>query len=99
MTKAEFLTIRKDLQHQLYDCGMPVDIKIDYESAGQYGIGCFYDENDNKWKMYVNGERGEHGIWYESENEEEVFDELYTYISLELKYHNVDAVTVDRKMT
>lgn len=88
MTRAEFSTIQKDLQHQLYDCGMPVDIEIDYESTAEFDIGCFYDENDNKWKMYVNGERGRHDIWYESEDEEEIFDKLYSYILSEIKWHS-----------
>lgn len=100
MTRAEFLTIQKDLQHQLNVCATQIHISIDYESYADYTVGCFYDENDKKWKMYHTGERGLHGIWLESENEEEVFDKLYSYISYELKnYYNVDAVTLDRKVT
>lgn len=80
MTKAEFSAIMPDLQHELYDCGALYPIGIGYESYAEFAIGCFYDESDRKWKMFVNGERGMHSIWLESESEEVVFDELYSYI-------------------
>lgn len=86
MTRAEFLAIQKDLQNQLYDCGSHSSIEVGFDSTVEYAIGCFYDENDNKWKMYVNRDRGWHSIWFESENEEKVFDKLYSYILSRIKY-------------
>lgn len=80
MKREEFLKIRKELQKNFY-----WHICVDYEAFADFCIGCFYDEKEEKWKVYINYERGLHRILLITENEEEAFDELLSTINWEIE--------------
>ena len=51
----------------------------------EFTMGCYYDLDDHKWKVYANEERGQFVIYLETESEEEAFDELKAMVSFEQK--------------
>ena len=80
MNREEFLKIKDELQNKLF-----CSICVDYESFADFSIGCFYDEKEEKWKVYFHYERGLHRILLVTENEEEAFDELLSTIYREIE--------------
>lgn len=81
MRKHEFLFITKELQSQLGRWQLYVGEEI----FADFSMGCFYDVNVDKWKVYVNNERGRHRIRLVTENEEEAFDELLSIANFEIE--------------
>lgn len=81
MNKNDFIDIKDELQHKL---GI-WNLEINEEILADYTIGCFYDEDDNKWKVYVNNERGRHRIRLITEKEEEAFNELLSIVNFEIE--------------
>lgn len=62
-----------------------VGISLDYLSEGDFVIGYGFDDKENKWKVYQNGERGmSMGGHYLFESEEEALEKLYRIV---LQYH------------
>lgn len=62
-----------------------VRISLDYISKGDFVIGYGFDDKENKWKVYQNGERGmSMGADYLFESEEEALEKLYRIV---LQYH------------
>ena len=80
MKREEFLKIKDELQKKLY-----LDLCVGFETFADFCIGCFYDEKEGKWKVYINYERGRHDILLVTENEEKAFDELLSTIKWEIK--------------
>ena len=77
MNKKEFLCKAETLKHKL---GV-WQLETEQEDFSDFVRGCFYDEEEGKWKVYDNGERGMRIIWLETESEEEAFDELLELIN------------------
>ena len=80
MKREEFLKIQDELQKKLYWV-----ICVDCEAFADFCIGCFYDEKEEKWKVYINYERGRRDILLVTENEEEAFDELLSTINWKIE--------------
>ena len=59
-------------------------LETDNEIFADFTIGCFYDVCENKWKVYVNNERGRHRIRLITESEGEAFDELLSIVNFEI---------------
>lgn len=76
MKREDFLKIQDELQKKLFWI-----ICVDSELFTDFCIGCFYDEKEEKWKVYVNYERGYHCIHLITESEEEAFDRLLSIIN------------------
>lgn len=79
MTRTEFLN-KTEHYHGSVGGG---DIVLDRLSVADFVIGCYYDENDKKWRVYENGERGLQNVALETTSEEEALDELYSMIEFE----------------
>ena len=76
MKREDFLKVKKGLQKNFH-----WDICVDYEAFADFCIGCFYDDKEEKWKVYINYERGYHCIQLITESEEEAFDRLLSIIN------------------
>ena len=81
MKKKDFLIIKKELQRKLGKW----KLEIEEEIFVDFSMGCFYDVGENKWKVYVNNERGRHRIRLITENEEEAFNELFSIANFEIE--------------
>lgn len=81
MTKQEFLT--KIGQEQL-DLGS-MEIETEYLTNSPYVLGCYYDENMRKWRIYETFERGGHSIIREYDNENQAFDDFDYYVHKEVE--------------
>lgn len=81
MNKKELLKIEDELQCKLGKW----KLEIDNEILTDFTIGCFFDVGENKWKVYVNNERGRHRIRLTTENEEEAFNELLSIVNFEIE--------------
>lgn len=81
MTKKEFEQKQVDLQNRVGQW----QIVINKEVLSDFVLGCFYDEINHFWKVYVNNERGRHRIRLETEDECKAFDELFSIISYEIE--------------
>lgn len=81
MTKKEFEQKQVDLQNRVGQW----QIVINKEVLSDFIMGCFYDEINHFWKVYVNNERGRHRIRLETEDEGKAFDELFSIISYEIE--------------
>ena len=72
-----------------------VGISLDYLSEGDFVIGYGFDEKENKWKVYQNGERRMGmGPDYLFESEEEALEKLYRIV---LRYHEYDERDKERR--
>lgn len=80
MTKKEFLDVVDELQKKIGHWQLEVGTEI----FADYSMGCFYDENEKMWKVYVNNERGRHRIRLVTEEESEAFDELMSIVEFEI---------------
>lgn len=81
MNKKSFLIAKEELQCKLGKWRLEIDDEI----LADFTIGCFYDVSDNKWKVYVNDERGRHRIRVITESEEEAFNELFSIVNFEIE--------------
>lgn len=81
MKRNEFIKNQKDLQEKLGRWRLETENEV----FSDFTIGCFYDLIDNKWKIYVNNEKGRHRIRLMTDNEEEAFDELLTIVNFEIE--------------
>lgn len=81
MTENEFAEKLVDLKKQI---GI-MDIVIGRESLADFVLGCCYDEDIKKWKVYKNHERGWHSIRLVTESEEEAFDKLFSMVNSEIE--------------
>lgn len=81
MKRNEFIKNQKDLQEKLGRWRLETENEV----FSDFTIGCFYDLIDNKWKIYVNNEKGRHRIRLMTDNEEEAFDELLSIVNFEIE--------------
>lgn len=51
----------------------------------QFTIGCYFDSIKNKYIVYKNGERNNHTIYLETEDEDEAYNKLQSMILFEKK--------------
>ena len=75
MDKNEFIELLPNLQKRL---GQIEHIIID-SIGGPYSKGCYYDEEEKKWKVYECDER-KCRVRLETSNETEAFDKLYSMV-------------------
>lgn len=81
MKRNEFIKNQKELQEKLGRWRLETENEV----FSDFTIGCFYDLIDNKWKIYVNNEKGRHRIRLMTDNEEEAFDELLSIVNFEIE--------------
>ena len=81
MKRNEFIKNQKDIQEKLGRWRLETENEV----FSDFTIGCFYDLIDNKWKIYVNSEKGRHRIRLMTDNEEEAFDELLSIVNFEIE--------------
>ena len=81
MKKEEFVRNLKDLQNRIGRW----KIEVEEEIFVDFSIGCFYDVNESKWKVYVNNERGRHRIRLVTDSEEDAFDTLLSIVNFEIE--------------
>ena len=78
MKKEEFLRRKNELKEKLRDTYIIVDEGIGCSLA----MGCYFDHQVNKWKVFENGDRDTHYILLETSSEDEAFDRL-NYMMME----------------
>ena len=79
---------RKEFEDRLEELQEKVeiwDIVVGYEALADFRIGCFFDNDIGKWKVYENLERGRQCVYLETPNEEEAFDELFTLVNFRIE--------------
>ena len=81
MTKQEFLA---KMEQEHLDLGA-TKIVTDHLTESQYVLGCYYDENMRKWRMYRTYERGGYSIIDEFEDENKAFDVFYKIVQREAR--------------
>ncbi|SMC29602.1 hypothetical protein SAMN02745134_03957 [Clostridium acidisoli DSM 12555] len=80
MNREEFLKGIEEFQNKL---GM-WQIEIDKLCMGDFILGCYFDECEEKWKVYQNNERGRHWEMMSTTSEQEALEKLYSII----KFHS-----------
>ena len=83
MKKEEFLRRKNELKEKLRDTYIIVDEGIGCSLA----MGCYFDHQVNKWKVFENGDRDEHYILLETSSEDEAFDRLNYMMMEDIKWH------------
>ena len=83
MKKEEFLRRKNELKEKLRDTYIIVDEGIGCSLA----MGCYFDHQVNKWKVFENGDRDEHYILLETSSEDEAFDRLNYMMMENIKWH------------
>ncbi len=81
MTKQEFL---EKMEREQLDLG-EIEIETEYLTESAHILGCYYDENMHKWRIYRTYERGGHSIIREYDNENAAFDNFDYYVHREAK--------------
>lgn len=81
MNRNEFEKIQDELQKKI---GM-WKIVIGEESLADFVIGCFFDNTNNQWKVYINNEKGRHRIRLQTGVEGLAFDKLLSMINFEIE--------------
>ena len=83
MKKEEFLKRKNELKEKLRDTYIIVDEGIGCSLA----MGCYFDHQVNKWKVFENGDRDTHYILLETSSEDEAFDLLNYMMMEDIKWH------------
>ena len=83
MKKEEFLRRKNELKEKLRDTYIIVDEGIGCSLA----MGCYFDHQVNKWKVFENGDRDTHYILLETSSEDEAFDLLNYMMMEDIKWH------------
>ena len=78
MKKEEFLKIKEELKPELKD----IFVEVEERLSASYTIGCYYDQENRKWKVYRKTlpDRSnvcEFSLYLETDSEDEAFDGLY----------------------
>lgn len=81
MKKEEFIKKLEDLQSRIGQW----KIEVEKEIFVDFSMGCFYDVSENKWKVYINNERGRHRVRLVTDNEETAFDKLLSIVNFEIE--------------
>lgn len=76
MTKQEFMSEVDLLEKRLRWWRL----SFGQESFCEFCIGYFFDEEENKWKVFVHRDRSLHSIVLTTENEAEVYDKVLAII-------------------
>lgn len=84
MNKEEFLKKIKEFDGKL---GM-WQIELDKLCAGDFILGCYYDESEKTWRLYQNNERGRHWEMISTTSEQEAFEKFYSIIKFHAKTIN-----------
>lgn len=81
MNQREFMSKTKDLHSKLGRW----QLYVGEESFADFSMGCFYDDIEKRWKVYINYERGRHRIRLTTENEKEAFEELLSMVNFQIE--------------
>ena len=78
MKKEEFLKIKEELKPELKD----IFVEVEERLSASYTIGCYYDQEKRKWKVYRKTlpDRSnvcEFSLYLETDSEDKAFDGLY----------------------
>ena len=84
MKKEEFVKLQQELQSKLGRWQLDVEKELFID----FSMGCFYDEEQKKWKVYINNERGRHRIRLVTTDENEAFDEVLSMVKFEIENNN-----------
>ncbi len=79
MNKEEFMSMADSLRKEIGRW----QLVIGEEYFDDFSMGCFYDQEDGKWKVFINRERDWHYIRLSTESEEEAFGELLSMVNFE----------------
>ena len=92
MRKQEFLKKLDELKPQLQNV---VIAQVDQGRGFPYAIGCNWNEKDQQWNIYRNGDRDEHMIIFRTSDEDEAFD--YLMVEMQLEIHQKDLEVKKRR--
>ncbi len=84
MKKDEFLKRVQGLKEHLGGW----EIVVDHLDKGEYILGCYYDNEDCTWKVYINEERGLQSIRLSTPIEDKAFDKLFSIVEFEYRIIN-----------
>ena len=76
MNKEEFMSMADSFREEIGRW----QLVVGEEYFDDYSMGCFYDQEDGKWKVYITQERSRHCIRLATESEEEAFEELMSMV-------------------
>ena len=94
MRKQEFLKKLDELKPQLQNV---VIAQVDQGRGFPYAIGCNWNEKDQQWNIYRNGDRDEHMIIFRTSDEDEAFDYLMEMVEMQLEIHQKDLEVKKRR--
>lgn len=81
MKRNDFENMKESLQKQV---GI-WKIVTEKKSLSDFVLGCFYDLKDNKWKVYINNEKGRQHIRLQTDSEDIAFDRLLSMVKFEIE--------------
>lgn len=83
MNKSEFLKMVSE--YDGYFKGWRIETeKMD---MSDFVLGCYYDQNQGKWIVYINKSQGRHYVRMVTNSEEEAFNELCSI--MDFRYNNL----------
>ena len=94
MRKQEFLKKLDELKPQLQNV---VIAQVDQGRGFPYAIVCNWNEKDQQWNIYRNGDRDEHMIIFRTSDEDEAFDYLMEMVEMQLEIHQKDLEVKKRR--
>lgn len=83
MTKSEFLN---KISKENPNIGI-YQIVTEFLSEASFVLGCYFDLQDNLWKIYETDERGLKSIIYTAIDENTAYDKLYKLVSIQQRLH------------
>jgi hypothetical protein len=84
MTKNEFLN---RISHENPNIGA-YQIETDGMTEASFVLGCYYDGEDEIWKIYETDERGHKSIIFKAADENTAFDKLYKLVGIHERLNN-----------
>ena len=85
MDKKEFLEEIKEFDDKL---GM-WQIVVDKLCTGDFILGCYFDEDEKVWEVYIHNERGRHREGLSTTSEHEAYKKLYSMIKFQYETINL----------
>lgn len=58
-------------------------IESNKKSLKQFTIGCYFDDQEKKWKVYSTGERNKHKVYLVTDDEDEAYEKLQARVIFE----------------
>lgn len=64
------------------------EVEVSKYTCADFILGCFFDENERKWKVYKNNEYGRQSIRLVTSIESEAYDKLLSMVKYQYKITN-----------